>query len=185
MWHIRKQFFTSVSVEMLSGYWSLRHQFFACLLYLCHFIAVIFSPLKMYFNYSIWNDVPCAKMCVFPILWCYTLVFQEKYCIWNSSYGKFASFVNVCWKLLVDMWTIWRQVKNLFILLRFQWGKIKPLILVYVDIPWYIRIFYAEKIENGERFTIHSSIWQSAAKGEWRVSNWLAISNTRWKLSLF
>ena len=27
----------------------LRHQFFACLLYLCHFIVVIFSPLKMYF----------------------------------------------------------------------------------------------------------------------------------------
>ena len=49
---------------------------------------------------------------------------------------------------------------------------------MYVDIPWYIRIFCAEKLENGERFTIHSSIWQSEAKGEWRVSNWLAISNT-------
>ena len=35
---------------------------------------------------------------------------------------------------------------------------------MYVDIPWYIRIFYAEKIENGERFTIYSSIWQSEGR---------------------
>lgn len=39
-------------------------------------------------------------------------------------------------------------------------------------------------IENSERFAIHSTTWQSGKKGEWRVSSWLAISNTRKKLSL-
>ena len=33
-------------------------------------------------------------------------------------------------------------------------------------------------IENGEGFTVHSSTWPSGAKGEWRISSWLAISNT-------
>ena len=32
---------------------------------------------------------------------------------------------------------------------------------------------------NGERFAIHSSTWQTGARGEWRVSSWLAISNKR------
>ena len=31
----------------------LRHQFFACFLYLCHLIVVIFPPLKMYFIIAI------------------------------------------------------------------------------------------------------------------------------------
>ena len=34
---------------------------------------------------------------------------------------------------------------------------------------------------NGERFAIHSSTWQTGARGEWRVSSWLAISNKREK----
>ena len=97
----------------------LRHQFFACLLYLCHFIVVIFSPLKMYFIGAFEMVYHVLKCVILPILWRESLVFQEKYCIWNSSYGEFASFVNVCWKLLVDMRMIWRQVKNLFILLIF------------------------------------------------------------------
>ena len=33
-------------------------------------------------------------------------------------------------------------------------------------------------IENGKDFAIHSSIWPSGAKGELRVSSWMAISNT-------
>ena len=37
-------------------------------------------------------------------------------------------------------------------------------------------------IENGEGFAVHSSIWPSGVKGEWHVSSWLAISNTREKI---
>ena len=33
-------------------------------------------------------------------------------------------------------------------------------------------------VENVEGIALHSSTWQSGAKGEWRVSSWLAISNT-------
>ena len=40
-------------------------------------------------------------------------------------------------------------------------------------------------IENREGFAVHSSTWPSGAKGEWRVSSWLAISNTREKISYF
>ena len=40
-------------------------------------------------------------------------------------------------------------------------------------------------IENGEGFAVHSSTWRSCAKGEWRVSGWLAISNRREKISFF
>ena len=38
-------------------------------------------------------------------------------------------------------------------------------------------------IENGESFTVHSSTWPSALKAS--VSSWLAISNTREKISYF
>ena len=38
--------------------------------------------------------------------------------------------------------------------------------------------------ENGEGFAIYSSTWQSRAKDEWRVSSWLATSNT-WKIIVF
>ena len=38
-------------------------------------------------------------------------------------------------------------------------------------------------IENREGFAVHLSTWPSGAKGEWRVSSWLAISNTREKMS--
>ena len=31
-------------------------------------------------------------------------------------------------------------------------------------------------IENSEGFAVHSSTWPIGAKGEWRVSSWLAIS---------
>ena len=31
-------------------------------------------------------------------------------------------------------------------------------------------------IENRDGFAVHSSTWPSGAKGEWRVSSWLAIS---------
>ena len=31
-------------------------------------------------------------------------------------------------------------------------------------------------IENREGFAAHSSTWPSGAKGEWRISSWLAIS---------
>ena len=40
-------------------------------------------------------------------------------------------------------------------------------------------------IVNGEGFAVHLSTWPSGAKGEWRVSSWLAISNTREKLRYF
>ena len=38
---------------------------------------------------------------------------------------------------------------------------------------------------NGEGFVVHSSTWLSGAKGEWRVSGWLAISNTCKKYCIF
>ena len=38
-------------------------------------------------------------------------------------------------------------------------------------------------IENGQGFTVHSSTQQSGEKGEWRANSWLAISNTREKIS--
>ena len=38
---------------------------------------------------------------------------------------------------------------------------------------------------DGEGFAVHSSTWRSCAKGEWRVSGWLAISNRREKISYF
>ena len=38
---------------------------------------------------------------------------------------------------------------------------------------------------NHESFAVHSSTWPSGAKGEWRVSSWLAISNTREKIRYF
>ena len=34
-------------------------------------------------------------------------------------------------------------------------------------------------------FAVHSSPWPSGTKGEWRVSTWLAISNTSVKISNF
>ena len=40
-------------------------------------------------------------------------------------------------------------------------------------------------IGNGKGFAVHSSTWPSGAKGEWRVSSWLAISNTRENISYF
>ena len=38
---------------------------------------------------------------------------------------------------------------------------------------------------DGEGFAVHSSTWRSCAKGEWRVSGWLAISNRPEKISYF
>ena len=61
----------------------------------------------MYFIRAFEMVYHVLKCVIFPILWRESLVFQEKYCIWNSSYGEFASFVNVFWKLKVDVWTIW------------------------------------------------------------------------------
>ena len=40
-------------------------------------------------------------------------------------------------------------------------------------------------IENCESFAIHSSPWPSGAKGEWRVSSWLAISTQVKKYDIF
>ena len=37
-------------------------------------------------------------------------------------------------------------------------------------------------IENGEPVAIHTSTWQSDAKGNWRVSRWLTILNTLEKI---
>ena len=50
-----------------------------------------------------------------------------------------------------------------------------------------LRIFSDKRpwINNGEGFAVHSSTWPSGAKGEWRASSWLAISNTREKISYF
>ena len=33
-------------------------------------------------------------------------------------------------------------------------------------------------LENVKGIALHSSTWQSGAKGEWRVNSWLSISNT-------
>ena len=40
-------------------------------------------------------------------------------------------------------------------------------------------------IENREGFAVHSSTWLSGAKGEWRVSSWLAISTHVKKYDIF
>ena len=40
-------------------------------------------------------------------------------------------------------------------------------------------------IENGEGFTFHSSTRPRCAKGEWRVSSWLAITKTQEKIRYF
>ena len=40
-------------------------------------------------------------------------------------------------------------------------------------------------IENREGFAVHSSTWPSGAKGEWRVSSWLAISTHVKKYRIF
>ena len=37
------------------------------------------------------------------------------------------------------------------------------------------------QMENGEGSAIHSLTWEISAKGKWRVSSWLAISNS-WKI---
>ena len=37
--------------------------------------------------------------------------------------------------------------------------------------------------EDREGFAVHSSTWPSGAKGEWRVSSWLVVSNTCEKIS--
>ena len=37
----------------------------------------------------------------------------------------------------------------------------------------------------GEGFAVHSSTWLSGAKGEWRVSSWLAISTHVKKYDIF
>ena len=39
-------------------------------------------------------------------------------------------------------------------------------------------------IENREGFAVHSSTWPSGAKGEWRVSSWLAISTHVEKITI-
>ena len=40
-------------------------------------------------------------------------------------------------------------------------------------------------IENREGFAAHSSTWPSGAKGEWRISSWLAISTHVEKIRYF
>ena len=40
-------------------------------------------------------------------------------------------------------------------------------------------------IENREGFAVHLSTWLSGAKGEWRVSSWLAISTHVKKYDIF
>ena len=40
-------------------------------------------------------------------------------------------------------------------------------------------------IENREDFAIHSSTWPSGAKGEWRISSWLATSTHVEKIRYF
>ena len=40
-------------------------------------------------------------------------------------------------------------------------------------------------IENDGGFAVHSSTWPRGAKGAWRVSSWLAISNTHEKIWYF
>ena len=63
-------------------------------------------------------------------------------------------------------------------------------ILFIICIPWAC-LYWQESLDkrprmkNGERFVIHSSTHLIGAEGEWRVSSWLAISNTREKLSWF
>ena len=41
------------------------------------------------------------------------------------------------------------------------------------------------RIESSEGFAVNSSTWPSGAKGKWRVSSWLTISNTPEKISYF
>lgn len=55
----------------------LRHQFFACLLYLCHFIVVIFSPLKMHFIGAFEMVYHVLKCVIFSIC-CATVRFFRK-----------------------------------------------------------------------------------------------------------
>ena len=63
MWYIRKQFFTSVSVEMLI--WLLEFYVISFCLFALSLPLYrgYFSAVKDVFHYSIWNGVPCAKMC--------------------------------------------------------------------------------------------------------------------------
>ena len=63
MWYIRKQFFTTVSVEMLI--WLLEF-YVISFLPVCSISATLswlFFRRYRLFHYSIWNVVPCAKMC--------------------------------------------------------------------------------------------------------------------------
>ena len=63
MWYIRKQFFTSVSVEMFI--WLLEF-YVISFLPVCSISATLswlFFRRYRLFHYSIWNVVPCAKMC--------------------------------------------------------------------------------------------------------------------------
>ena len=63
MWYIQKQFFTSVSVEMLI--WLLQF-YVISFLPVCSISALYcgyFLAAKDGFHYSIWNGVPRAKMC--------------------------------------------------------------------------------------------------------------------------
>ena len=52
----------------------------------------------------------------------------------------------------------------------------------YLKVTMYYFLSYKQNnywlIENGEGFAVHSSTWPSGAKGELRVSSWLAIPNT-------
>ena len=60
--------------------------------------------------------------------------------------------------------------------------------LSYLKVTMYHFLSYKQNnywlIENGEGFAVHSTTWPRGAKGDWRVSSWSAISNTRGKIMI-
>ena len=73
-------------------------------------------------------------------------------------------------------------------LTRESWTR-EEIVHIYKYFSTYYFVYHVKNncskqpwIENGEPVAIHTSTWQSGAKGNWRVSRWLTILNTREKI---
>ena len=66
-----------------------------------------------------------------------------------------------------------------------HWIPIFLFFFPYFGFLPYLGKFERRCLQDGEGFAVFSSTWLTGAKCEWRVSSWLAISNTREKIRYF
>ena len=124
----RKQFFTSVSVEML--------------IWLLYFYVISFLPVRSIsatlswlllfaveyvFNYSILNVVPCAKMCHFFNSVVLQLSFSGKILYLKQWFWGICQF---CQRVLKGQYRVKKKLKIILILDVYCWGFSQALEIV-------------------------------------------------------